>query len=67
MYEGIVKWFNYQRGYGFIESTALDGDIFLHHTAFVHHDEYIHEGGTVLFEIAPGEKGVKAINVTLKE
>ena len=65
MNEGIVKWFNYQRGYGFIESAAFEGDVFLHHIEFVK-NEYIQEGSTVLFEIKSGEKGLKAINVTLK-
>ena len=67
MFEGVVKWFNYQKGYGFIESEELDSDVFLHHSSFVDHDMYVHEGGTVLFETTPGHKGLRAINVTLKE
>ncbi len=65
MSEGIVRWFNYQKGYGFIDSIDFEGDIFLHHSEFVN-DEYIHEGSTVLFSTEGGEKGLKAKDVTLK-
>lgn len=63
--EGKVKWFNYQKGYGFIE-TGSEENVFLHHTAFVNHDEYISEGSTVIFTLITGEKGLKAKDVTLK-
>ena len=66
MSEGTVKWFNYQKGYGFIESKELEGNVFLHHTAFVNHEEYIHEGSNVTFTLVDGEKGLKAKDVTLK-
>lgn len=65
MSEGIVRWFNYQKGYGFIDSKEFESDIFLHHSEFIK-DEYIHEGSTVIFESQGGEKGLKAIKVTLK-
>jgi cold shock CspA family protein len=66
MSEGTVKWFNYQKGYGFIESSEFEENVFLHHTAFTHHDEYIHEGSHVNFTLVAGEKGLKAKDVTLK-
>ena len=66
MSEGIVKWFNYKKGYGFIESSEFNHDIFLHHIEFINNDEYIHEGSTVTFEMMTGEKGFKAKNVRLK-
>jgi CspA family cold shock protein len=65
MSEGIVKWFNYQKGYGFIESSEFKENIFLHHTSFIK-EEYIHEGCTVNFTLIPGEKGFKAKDVSLK-
>ena len=65
MSEGTVRWFNYQKGYGFITSEEHENDIFLHHSEF-QNEEYIHEGSTVIFDTEGGEKGLKAKNVTLK-
>ena len=66
MADGIVKWFDDRKGYGFIESAEHDSDIFLHHSQFVN-DEYIHEGSHVTFETEGGEKGLKAKAVALKK
>ena len=65
MSEGIVRWFNYQKGYGFIDSEEFEGDIFLHHSEFVK-EAYIHEGSIVSFEAKFSEKGLKAYKVELK-
>jgi CspA family cold shock protein len=65
MSEGTVRWFNYQKGYGFITSEEHENDIFLHHSEF-DTEEYVHEGSTVIFNTEGGEKGLKAKNVTLK-
>ena len=61
--KGKVKWFNNQKGYGFI--TPEDGkDVFVHHTA-IQGDGYktLAEGQEVEFEIEQGPKGEQAKNV----
>jgi CspA family cold shock protein len=65
MASGIVKWFNGNKGYGFIEQE--DGpDVFVHHsginaTGFRNLDE----GDRVTFDIEQGQKGLAAVNVTV--
>lgn len=63
MAQGIVKWFNDQKGYGFI--TPENGkDVFVHHSA-IQGDGYksLGEGQKVEFEITTGPKGEQATNV----
>ena len=63
MARGTVKWFNNQKGYGFI-STEAGKDVFVHHTA-IQGSSYksLEEGQTVEFEVTTGPKGDQAINV----
>jgi cold shock protein len=65
MARGTVKWFNDQKGFGFI--TASDGkDYFVHHSSIIGEGfKSLPEGQEVQFEIAKGEKGPKAVQVTL--
>ena len=63
MARGKVKWFNNQKGYGFI--TPENGkDVFVHHSA-IQGDGYksLDEGQEVEFEIQNGPKGEQAVNV----
>ena len=63
MARGKVKWFNNQKGYGFIAQDS-GKDVFVHHTA-IKSDGYrsLEEGQEVEFEIEKGPKGDQAINV----
>ncbi len=64
MARGKVKWFNNQKGYGFI--TPENGkDVFVHHTA-IKADGYrtLEEGQDVEFDIQQGPKGEQAVNVS---
>jgi CspA family cold shock protein len=63
MVKGTVKWFNNQKGYGFI--TPENGkDVFVHHTA-IQGEGYksLEEGQQVEFEIEKGPKGEQATKV----
>jgi CspA family cold shock protein len=61
---GRVKWFNAEKGYGFIERED-GGDVFVHFTA-IQTDGFktLNEGEKVEFEIVQGPRGPQAANVT---
>ncbi len=64
MAEGIVKWFNDSKGFGFISQENGD-DVFVHFSA-ISGDGFktLEEGQSVSFEITEGPKGLQAANVT---
>ncbi|HOL93981.1 MAG TPA: cold-shock protein [bacterium] len=63
MATGRVKWFNEQKGYGFIEQEN-GKDVFVHHTGIKGEGfKNLHEGQSVQFDVEQGEKGPKAVNV----
>ncbi|MED4400634.1 cold-shock protein CspD [Metabacillus fastidiosus] len=64
MQNGKVKWFNNEKGFGFIEIEGGD-DVFVHFTA-IQGEGYksLEEGQEVSFEIVEGNRGPQAANVT---
>ncbi|MFX1395106.1 MAG: cold-shock protein [Promethearchaeota archaeon] len=68
MTNGIVKWFNGRKGYGFITSDE-GADIFVHFSAISGDDDYksLHENDKVEFELVEGQKGPQANNVVITE
>ncbi len=62
--QGKVKWFNAEKGYGFIEQDE-GGDIFVHYSA-IQGDGYktLEEGQRVQFDVVQGNRGPQAANVS---
>jgi len=65
--QGTVKWFNAQKGYGFL-STAEGKDVFVHFSAIQNEEGYktLNEGQEVEFDVVDGAKGPQASNVIKK-
>jgi cold shock protein len=65
MASGTVKWFNSEKGYGFIAPADGTKDLFVHHSE-IKVDGYasLNEGQQVEFEVGQGQKGPCATNVT---
>ncbi|MBI5967747.1 MAG: cold-shock protein [Deltaproteobacteria bacterium] len=63
MPRGRVKWFNEQKGFGFISQEGGD-DLFVHFSSIKQEGfKVLREGDEVEFEIAPGKKGLQAVDV----
>ncbi len=63
MKKGTVKWFNAEKGFGFIERESGD-DVFVHFSAILGDGfKSLEEGQAVSFEIVEGNRGAQAANV----
>ena len=67
MFTGKVKWFNAEKGYGFITNDAGE-DIFVHFSA-ISAEGYktLEDNATVTYDVVVGDRGPQATNVTVVE
>lgn len=66
MENGVVKWFNAEKGYGFIQVEG-GNDVFVHYSAIDEEGfKSLEEGQDVSFDIVEGERGPQASNVVKK-
>lgn len=63
-YTGTVKWFDNERGYGFISAQSGE-NVFVHHSQVKEktHNKDLHEGEQVSFDTVQNDEGIAAINV----
>ncbi|HWQ08055.1 MAG TPA: cold-shock protein [Holophaga sp.] len=65
MAQGTVKWFNAEKGFGFITPDGGGQDLFVHHTAIqMSGFKSLDEQQRVSFDVGQGQKGPQAVNVT---
>jgi CspA family cold shock protein len=69
MHTGTVKWFNAEKGFGFITNDDGSDDVFVHFSSIVSDDGYktLREGQAVTFDVEPDPKNsskLRAVNVT---
>ena len=66
MNKGTVKWFNAQKGYGFITNESTGEDVFVHFSAINGEGfKSLEEGQAVTYDLTEGARGMQAANVTL--
>ena len=65
-FKGTVKWFNAQKGFGFIVPDDGSKDLFVHYSSIKANGfRSLKEGDKVEYEIEQSDKGPKAVNVTI--
>ncbi|GAA1015703.1 MULTISPECIES: cold-shock protein [Streptomyces] len=65
MVTGTVKWFNAEKGFGFIAQDGGGADVFAHYSNIVAQGfRELHEGQKVSFDVTQGQKGPMAENIT---
>ncbi len=63
---GLVKWFNEDKGFGFITQDNGGADVFVHFNAILSEGfKTLYEGQKVSFSVENGQKGLQAANVTV--
>jgi CspA family cold shock protein len=66
MNKGTVKWFNAQKGFGFITNNETGEDVFVHFSGIaVDGFKTLEENQNVTFDITKGARGLQAVNVYL--
>ncbi|MDI9509086.1 MAG: cold-shock protein [Clostridiales bacterium] len=66
MNKGTVKWFNAQKGFGFITNDETNEDVFVHFSGIAADGfKSLEENQEVMFDIAQGARGLQAVNVVL--
>ncbi|MGC4151652.1 MAG: cold-shock protein [Propionicimonas sp.] len=66
MATGTVKWFNGDKGFGFIAPEDGSADVFAHYTAInANGFRSLNEGDRVSFDVQQGQRGLQAANITV--
>ena len=66
MNKGTVKWFNAQKGYGFITNESTGEDVFVHFSGIAGEGyKSLEEGQNVTFDITEGNRVLQAVKVTV--